>query len=311
MLSVLAIVLPIFALVLAGWGARRSGALGAHSTRELNRFVVYLALPALLFDVVANAHWRELWQPGFLLSFGGGTALVFVATVFLRRRGGHALADASIDGLNASYANTGFIGFPLAAAVLGLSSLAAVLVATLLTVCALFAVAIVLIEVGLQGEQRLHHVLWKVIRSLARNPLLLAPLLGIVPMATGVSVPVPVETFLKLLGGSAAPCALIALGLFLGERRNIVPGTARSAVMLGMGKLLAQPVLVWVLARHVFALPPMLAHTAVLMAALPTGTGPFMLAEFHRREASTTAATVLGTTIVSLLTITAYVASLH
>lgn len=119
MFSVLAIVLPIFALVFAGWLARRTGALGPHSTSELNRFVVYLALPALLFDVVANAHWRELWHPGFVLSFGGGTAAVFVATVLLRRCSGHALADASIDGLNASYANTGFIGFPLAAAVLG------------------------------------------------------------------------------------------------------------------------------------------------------------------------------------------------
>ncbi|MFW9437111.1 AEC family transporter [Xanthomonas euvesicatoria] len=311
MLDVLAIVLPIFALVFAGWAARRSGALGPHSTSELNRFVVYLALPALLFDVVANAHWKDLWQPGFIASFGGATALLFLATVVLRRRAGHALADASIDGLNASYANTGFIGFPLAAAVLGPPSLAPTLVATLLTVCVLFAVAIVLIEIGLQSEQRLHHVLLKVARSLVRNPLLLAPSLGLIPMATGVSPPAPVEAFLKLLGGAAAPCALIALGLFLGERRNIAPGTGKSAALLGAGKLLLQPLLVWVLAVHVFALPPLLTHTAVMMAALPTGTGPFMLAEFHQREASTTAATVLGTTILSLLTITAYIASLR
>ncbi|WP_313204847.1 AEC family transporter, partial [Stenotrophomonas sp.] len=181
MLSVLAIVLPVFALILAGWLARRSGALGPHSTSELNRFVVQLALPALLFDVVANARWQQLWHPGFIASFGGGTALLFAATVWWRRRRGHALADASIDGLNAAYANTGFVGFPLAVAALGSSALAPTLVATLLTVCVLFAAAIVLIEVGLQREHRLHHLLGKVARSLLRNPLLLAPLAGVLP----------------------------------------------------------------------------------------------------------------------------------
>jgi predicted permease len=311
MLSVLAIVLPVFALIFAGWLARRSGALGQHSTSELNRFVVQLALPALLFDVVANAHWQQLWHPGFIASFGGGTALLFAATVWWRRRRGHALADASIDGLNAAYANTGFVGFPLAVAALGPAALAPTLVATLLTVCVLFAAAIVLIEIGLQREQRLHHLLGKVARSLLRNPLLLAPLAGVLPMALGLSMPAPAETFLKLLGGAAAPCALIALGLFLGERRSPVPGAGRSAVVLGGLKLLVHPLLVWLLATQVFALPAALAHAAVLMAVLPTGTGPFMLAEFHRREASTTAATVLGTTLLSLLTVTGYLALLQ
>ncbi|MFT4027968.1 MAG: AEC family transporter [Novosphingobium sp.] len=60
MLSVLLIVLPIFALILAGWGARRIGVLGPHATGELNRFVVYLALPALLFDIISNAHRDEI-----------------------------------------------------------------------------------------------------------------------------------------------------------------------------------------------------------------------------------------------------------
>ncbi len=145
MLSILAIVLPIFALILAGWLARRSGALGPNSTSELNRFVVYLALPALLFDIVANADWATLWHPGFVAAFGIGCGVVFAATLALRLRWPRHLADASVDGLNAAYANTGFIGFPLAAAVLGNDGLGLTLVATIITVCVLFAAALVLI----------------------------------------------------------------------------------------------------------------------------------------------------------------------
>ena len=48
MLATLTVVLPIFALIFAGWLSRRIGALGANATSAPNRFVVYLALPAPL-----------------------------------------------------------------------------------------------------------------------------------------------------------------------------------------------------------------------------------------------------------------------
>src|ERR1700733_12277858 len=114
--STLIVILPIFALILVGWLARRSGALGPSATSELNRFVVYLALPALLFDIVVHARWTDIWQPGFIAAFGLSSVLTFVVTVMLRLRRPRHLADVAIDGLNAGYANTGFMGFPLALA---------------------------------------------------------------------------------------------------------------------------------------------------------------------------------------------------
>src|SRR5262245_31604856 len=103
MLSVLTTVLPIFALIFAGWGARRIGVLGPHATGELNRFVVYLALPALLFEIIATARWAEIWRPGFVAAFGLGAAAVFAATVLARLWRARPLADAAVDGLNAAY----------------------------------------------------------------------------------------------------------------------------------------------------------------------------------------------------------------
>ncbi len=220
MLSVLPVVLPIFALIFAGWGTRRIGVLGPHATSELNRFVVYLALPALLFDIVAKARWSEIWQPGFVAAFGLAAGLVFLLTIMLRLRGQRHLADATIDGLNAAYANTGFIGLPLAAAVLGAGALAPTLIATILTVCVLFAVALILIELGVQTERQPLRMARKVARSLGTNPLLIAPLAGGVFLAFGIAIPAPLERFLTLLGGTASPCALIALGLFLAEKRE-------------------------------------------------------------------------------------------
>jgi malonate transporter len=305
-LLIFSTILPIFALIAAGWGIRRVGILGPHATSELNRFVVYLAMPALLFDIVANAHWREIWQPGFIATFGFGVAVVFAATLFFRLYRARHLVDAAIDGLNAAYANTGFVGFPLVMAVLGPAALAPTMIAVIITVCVLTAVALIIIEVGLQTEKHPGRMAGKVIVSLLRNPLLLTPLFGAIFLGFGLSVPTPMESFLKLLGGAASPCALVALGLFMAEKREgdrVASGTTGLLVSL---KLVSQPLVTWGLATYIFHLTPPLTHAAVLLAALPTGTGPFMVAEFYNREAGITSSVVLFSTIASLLTITIY-----
>ncbi len=311
MLATFFIVLPIFALIFLGFGCRRGGVLGPHATTELNRFVVHLALPALLFDIMAHSRWVTLDQPAFAAVFALSTFIVFALTVLLRLRGARHLADASLDGLNAGYGNTGFIGFPLTLIVFGRGALGLTTVAAIITVCFLFAVAIVLIEIGLQTEARPAHLLLKVGRSLMRNPLLVAPALGAAWAATGLIVPGPAETFLRLLGDAASPCALVALGLFLGESRAAAPpeegGLPGSLLLVGL-KLIGQPALTWVLATQVFRLAPGLTHLVVVLAALPTGTGPFMLAEFYVREARITARAILLSTIGSLVTVSAYLA---
>ncbi|HBR1414061.1 hypothetical protein OW738_25535 [Klebsiella pneumoniae] len=79
------------------------------------------------------------------------------------------LADAAIDGLNAGYANTGFIGFPLAIVFLGHEALAPTLIATILTVSVLFGIGIIIIETGLQGEVKRRIIFARVAKSLMKN----------------------------------------------------------------------------------------------------------------------------------------------
>lgn len=311
MLSTLSVVLPVFGLILAGWAARRIGGLGAAATTELSRFVVYLALPALLFDIVAHARWADIWRPGFAAAFGLGCAVAFAAGIALRWRRAATPADAIIEGLNAAYPNTGFLGLPLLLVALGPEAAAPTLVGMILTVCVLFAAAILLVEISLHAERHPLRLARKVGRALVANPLLVAPALGALVPLSGLALPAPAETFLGLLGGAASPCALVALGLVLAETRGGAradggaPGDLVGLVGL---KLLLQPAVTWVLAALVFGLPPLLTQTAVLLAALPTGTGPFMLAELYRRDGAVTSGVVLASTVASVATVSAYLA---
>ncbi|ATW91807.1 AEC family transporter [Enterobacter hormaechei] len=307
MLSTLNVVLPVFALILVGWLARKLKILGETALTELNRFVVYLALPALLFDIIANAMWADLAQPAFISAFSIGMMVVFFLTLFVQLRRTRHLADAAIDALNAGYANTGFIGFPLVIVFLGHEALAPTLIATILTVSVLFGIGIIIIETGLQGEVKRRIIFTRVAKSLIKNPLLVSPAIAICIPLSGLTVPDSINVFLKLLGGAASPCALIALGLFLaGQSDKKTNNDNFTVTLLVVLKLLIQPALTWWFATKVFHLSPLLVHTAVLLAALPTGTGPFMLAEFYRREASTTSKCVLVSTVLSMFTLSAY-----
>ncbi|MGF6721744.1 malonate transporter [Paraburkholderia sp. GAS41] len=305
MLSTLEILLPVFGLIFAGFVCRRRGLLGPTAASELNRFVVWLTLPALLFDIMAHATWHQLYQPAFVATFALSCAGLFVLILAARLLSGRHLADASVDAIAGSYPNTGYIGFPLCLIAFGPVSQTPTTIATILVACVLFAIAIVLIEIGLQSERAPHRLALKVLGSLARNPLIVAPIVGVLVASVHVTLPQSAETFLKLLGGAASPCALVSLGLFLAEKREVKAGAAKAdaSLMLTGTKLLLQPALTWWLAARVFSLSPLLVEMAVVLAALPTGTGPFMLAEFYRREAHITSRTILLSTVGSLVTL--------
>jgi predicted permease len=74
--------------------------MGATKAFDINRFVICLGIPALLFQAMAKASWTQLDQPGFIRAFGIGCAAIHTLTVFCRWRGS-ALPDASLNGLNA------------------------------------------------------------------------------------------------------------------------------------------------------------------------------------------------------------------
>ncbi|MFL9887626.1 AEC family transporter [Paraburkholderia agricolaris] len=304
MLATLEILLPVFGLIFAGFACRRRGVLGPNSASELNRFVVWLALPALLFDTMAHATWQQLYQPAFVAAFSIGCLGAFLPILAIRMFSGRHLADASVDAIAASYPNTGYIGFPLGMIAFGPASLTPTTIATILVACVLFALAIVLIEVGLQTERTPHKLGLKVLGSLARNPLIVSPIAGVLLASTHAALPQSAETFLKLLSGAASPCALVSLGLFLAEKRpSSETGASGIPLLLSGVKLLGQPALTWWLAARVFGLPSALVEMAVVLAALPTGTGPFMLAEFYRREAHITSRTILLSTVGSVATL--------
>lgn len=304
MLTVLATIAPIFALIGTGFAFGRLRGLGPEAVSLLNSFVVWLALPALLFRAMADARWTDIWQPGFLLAFTGGIAAAFVIGM---AGAGPGLSRRALDGLSAAYSNTAFLGIPIASVLIGPVGLSAAIIATLLTVWAVFAVTIALVEYERNTGGGLGRSLAGTAGSVLRNPIVLAPLAGGIWGALGLPMPAPAHHFADLLGSTSAPCALVTIGMFLALRRapGTEIGTPRRLSIVLAAKLIVQPAVTAFIALVLLDMPRPWAAAAILLAALPTGTGPFMLAELYGYEAGLVSRTILLSTILSIASVTA------
>ena len=302
MLYVFNVVLPVFLLILIGYVGGRSGKLGINASVELNRFVVWLALPAQLFNFAANSGWQTLWQPGFITAFFLSCLIVFVLVFLISWICNRDLVAASFDALSASYSNTGYMGIPLCALALGQEGLAPAIISTFI-VFVMFALATVLIEIGIQSHKKSHEIVLSVIKSLCTNPLLIAPVAGLLWASSGITLYDPIAQVIRFLAAASTPCALVSIGLFLIQKSATAPAQAWG---ISLAKLILQPLIAWVIAGPILGLSDLWISAIVILSALPTGTGPFMLSQYYKADGSVISRVVLITTVGSLVTISLF-----
>ncbi|MBB6124279.1 AEC family transporter [Sphingobium subterraneum] len=305
MLATIGMILPVFLLVLTGFGIGKAGVLPPQAGELLSRFVTWVALPALMIDVMATTDWTRTWDSGFVVASLGGSFLLLGIGMLLGRLRGLSFADMAIDGLNASYSNTAYAGLPLLLLVLGPRSTPLVMIAAAITLMALFATGVILIELGHNHKAGLGGALAKAGIGVVRNPVIVSTVIGTLWWFSGIPVPAPIARFLAMLGGVASPTALFAIGLFLAATPLRLALASGPVWRLTVAKLLVHPAATAFLAYRVLDLPPFTALVVTAIAALPTGTGPFMVASFYARDERVTTGTVLLTTILSALTLSA------
>lgn len=339
---VISVLFPIFALILAGYLSAKTGKLSVNAAVEINRFVVWLALPAQLFQFTSGQGWHASIHPGFVIAFSAGTFAIYFALLLWRRYQQDSWQQASFYSLTGSYANTGYIGIPLCLLAFGEPGMAPSVIGCLIVVCVLFGVAMIFVEIGRNHQQGFSNIVWVVFKSLVTNPLLVAPVLGVIVSSAELQLYGPFHQFMFYLGAAASPCALVSIGLFLYQKRTQLQGGGgrrqgeaelssfknsanksvnksanqsvnnfvhslelKDAWFLSVIKLLVQPFIVWVIAGPIFHLPDFWLSAAVLLSAIPTGTGPFMLAQYYQaeEEGALISRVVLFTTLGSVITL--------
>ncbi|MBE7942040.1 AEC family transporter [Ramlibacter aquaticus] len=314
---VLGVTLPFFALVLCGWGAARARLVPMEAIPGLNIFVLYFALPAMLFKFAADTPIASLVDGGTLATWVSCALVMTAFSVVTTRRGRIGWNDASFGALVAAFPNSGFMGVPLLVAMLGQRAAAPAIVALSVDMVLTSSLCIALSRLDLQGAGQARHALAQALRGMAANPLPWAILLGSLSSGLHLAPPGPLATVVAMLAQAASPVALFALGCVLARAYDQARRSAAAAPPAGMRsdvprvvayKLLVHPLLVLGAGRLAIALglplDPYSALVLVLVAALPSASNVPMLAERFGADAGRVARIVMGSTAAAFVSFT-------
>ena len=302
MLEILALLLPFFGLILIGYLAARITGQTAEALGWMNTFIIYAALPALFFKLVAKTPLHDLTRVDFILADIAATYSVFVmvfAAGHLMRK--NNVAESTLQAFGGAYGNIGDMGPGLA--LLALGERAAVPVA--LIVCFENAMHFVVAPamMALAGGERRSgaRLVFKILRKVALHPFILSCAAGFLFVALGLPVPTPAQQLIDTLAQAAAPCALFAMGVTLALRPlKRVPAEIYYIVP---AKLVLHPLVAYLVLSAVGGFDPVWIQSAVLLAALPTAANVFVIGQQYQTWQERASATILISTVISVLTI--------
>jgi malonate transporter len=281
-------------VIAAGYVAARLRLGGPEAGTALNRIGFFVASPALLFTVVADADLGALLGLPLLVQLVSAVVVaamfVTVNLLWFRLR----TPEATIGALGSSYVNAGNIGLPVAVYVLGDASAAVPVIALQLLVIS--PLVLLLLDASTSGT-----VSWTFVLSQpVRNPIILGALAGAAVSLTGVTVPDVVIAPLEILGGAAVPMILLAFGMSLHGSRPLRGEEGRGPVVVAsVLKAVVMPAVAFVAARYVFGLDDAEVVSAVTLAALPTAQNIYNYAARFRRGDVLARDVVLVTTLAS------------
>jgi malonate transporter and related proteins len=303
MLAILNVTAPFFALVLCGYLAARYRTLPENAVPALNTFVLYFALPCMLFRFAAGAPFHDILNlPVFLAYMVTGLAVLALSAAAAHYAAGENVREAAFAALAVAWSNWGYMGIPIIPALLGQTALAALIAAGMADLLVVVSAALALASLGNRAGG-VRAALAGAIIHIARNPLIWAVIVGGAFSALEIQLPIALDQFVLLLGQAAGPVALFTIGVSLYR-----PGTrAKGADVLAIAgaKLLLHPGFAALVAVYAFHLTRLEVQTLVLAAGLPVGGSVFLFAERQGANAERIAAVILVSTALAFVTFSA------
>jgi malonate transporter and related proteins len=218
-----------------------------------------------LFIFTARAPIDDVLNWAFIAAFLLGTlGTLLISFVVGRIAFGHNLSTLTLQGFTAVFANTAYMGIPIFLTAYGTDGALPAIVATFAGIFILVGGVIAILESVRAKGPSVFDICREVSGALVRNPLLIAPILGILHSYLALPVPTPVGNFLDLMAASAGPAALFALGLSLVGRPLL--GDMAKVSWVIMLKLIIHPALTFVLVRYVFDLDPVWGNAAIILS---------------------------------------------
>jgi malonate transporter len=315
MQAILAVTLPFFALVLAGWLAARRGLLPEAAVPGLNAYVLYFALPCLLLRFGMNTPVLQLLNPAVLAVYLLCALMVVALSIAVSLNPRVGLKDAAFGALVAAFPNTGFMGVPLLVALLGPAAAGPVICTVLadLFFTSSLCIAVSQLQASGGGRTGAGAAALRAVRGALSNPLPWAIALGALLSITQLRLPGPVHSVVRLLADSATPVALFTIGavLWRAGRHAHTRTPLRDFLPLALIKLFVHPLAVlgvgWGAQRLGLPLSDFQLMVLTLAAALPSASNVSLLTERYGADSGRVARIILASTVLAVASFSAAV----
>jgi len=299
--AILTTVLPVFGLIVLGYGAAWAKVVDGEAVRGLSLFVFNIAIPALLFKTTATMDMQNVAPWSLWGTYFGGLALSWVLASFVALRVESLnYSGGAVASMATGFGNLAMLGTPLALSHFGQQ--VGVPLGIILSVHApiLWTAATLHREFARHaGGPNWAAMGRELINNLARNAIVLSLLAGALWRFSGLGMPAIPDKMLAMLADASVPTALLALGASLAgySMRGSLQGMF---TLIGL-KMVAMPIIVFILAHTIFPLPPLYSKLAVLFAAMPTGANAFLFAQKNDEAVpAVSGAVALGTGLAAL-----------
>lgn len=305
MLSILYVVIPVFALIVLGNLAVRFKLFPSEGVRGLVQFVNNFATPCLLFNAMATADFATTFNWGVILPFYAGSIAAFVfgiivARRFFRNKPGEGVAS----GFAAMFTNTVLIGIPILQRAYGDAALATAFTIIAFHASVLITIGMLVMELVRRDGAPLHRALGVAFVRIVSNPLLWGIVLGVAANLSGITLVEPAQAFITMMSAAVTPVALFGLGGALNEYR--LSDNWGQALSMALLKLVLHPAIAWVLMVPILKVDHEYARYGVLLAAMPSGINAYVFATYYNRGVNIATNTVLISTVLSILSVSAW-----
>jgi malonate transporter and related proteins len=306
MADILAVTFPFFALVLCGYLAAWRRMLPIEAVPGLNGFVLFFALPCMLFRFGSSAPISQLLNPGTILTWLVCALVMVGFTIAVTLSERVRWNDASFGALVAAFPNSGFMGVPLLVALMGDKAAATVIATIIVDMVITTSLCLALSRLDGAGAQGARAAAKQALRGVLSNPMPWAIFAGGLFSVMGWQLWGPVNKTITLLAEAASPVALFTIGAVL-ARSRLQQGpqdTPAPDVFLVAGlKLVLHPALVLLVGAMAVAFGLGLQREAlvvmVLLAALPSASNVSLLAERYGADNGRVARIILWSTAVA------------
>lgn len=298
------VTLPIFLVMVIGWVLRQIGMLDEHFVTVANKFNFNVTLPVMVFRDIASVNIREVFDLKFVLFCATASSICFWGIWGLSKL---FMKDDSIRGafVQASFRSSAAVmGLAFISNIYGTSAMGPLMIIGAVPLYNIYSVIVLTFEGETEDGKRETGKIKEACVNIAKNPIIIAILLGLAVAFLGIEFPVIIGKTINSVAQLATPLALIVIGAGFEGRKALAK--IKPTLWASIIKLVIQPLVFLPVAVYMnFSGEKLIA--ILIMLASPTTPSCYIMAKNMKNDGALTASVVVATTLLAAFTLTFWI----